>query len=68
MHSTDAAEHLGKSNPALKTLQIGGSKQLSLQHSPMNQTKQYFPRENTVLVEALEPSATLSPLTPQSTR
>lgn len=68
MHRTDAAEHLEKSNPALKTLQSGGSKQLSLQHSPMNQIKQQFPRENTVPVEALEPSATPSPHTPQSPR
>ena len=36
MHSTDAAEHFGKSNPAPETLQTGGSKQLSLQQSLMN--------------------------------
>lgn len=38
LHSTDAdaTERLGKSDPALEILWIGGFKQLSLQQSPMN--------------------------------
>lgn len=68
MHSTDAAEYLGKSNPALETLQIGGSKQLSLQQSSMNYTKQQFPRENAFHIEVAEPSATPSPHALQSLR
>lgn len=52
---------LGKRDPAFDTFGTGGSKQLSLQPSPVNQTRQQLPKENALLIETVEPSDTLFP-------